>query len=329
MRRTIVIAAIVAMAAIAAVIAIRARRGPPPTPERLAALTRERDALEERWRAALLASGEGSLAHGPEADLVIGLPAALTASILGQVVTGAFGQATLTVRDMHVRKGGEVSARILIARRTIGAYLVDVKIDSVRGMLSAGVPALSFGQDKVDVIVPVRLLGGEGDAELRLEWNGRGVSGFVCDDFDVTRTFTAGLVPQDYELRGSFAISAEGETIVLQPGFPDLKVRVGVAPSAEAWAVVDALIRDQPRGCEIALDLIDVKERISTLLGEGFDVAIPQKILAPVRLPAAVRRSVRLMGVDLGLQVTPTAVTAAGDRMWYGADVTVGRTHPR
>ena len=321
MSRRLLLAAVVLVAiGIAAVVLVRARGSAPPTRERLEALTHERDALQERWRSVLAAS---DLAEAPAADLAVGLPASLTTQILARVVAGVFGRTTLTLEELRVRKEGEVTAKVLIARRTLGTYLLEAEVKRVQATLSAGAPTLAFGSDAVAVTAPVRLLGGEGSSDLRFRWAGKGVTGAMCDDFDVTRTIAGRVVPADYALAGSFAISADGETIVLHPRFPDLKVRIAIEPSAEAWGVVDALIRDQPRGCEMALGAIGVKERIAGLLGTGFDVRIPQGIFKPIRLPAGVRQSFRVRGVGLHLQVTPKAVTVASDRLWYGADVTV------
>jgi hypothetical protein len=73
-----------------------------------------------------------------------------------------------------------------------------------------------------------------------------------------------------------------------------------------------------------------VKERLGELLGRGFNVRIPQRIFKAIPLPAGVRRSVRVQDVDLAMQVSPTAVLVADDRLWYGADVAVTRRnlHP-
>jgi len=313
------------IATAATVVVLRVWRRPPPGPARLEALTRERDTLEDRWRDALVAAGETSLGEAPDADLVIGLPATLTRAIVGQVVTGVFGQATLTLTGLHVRKEGEVRTPRVLVRRTIGAYALDVDIHRVRGVLEAAAPALAFGDDRVDVTLPVRLVGGEGDAEIRLQWDSKGVTGVLCGDIDVTRTITGAVVPEDYEMAGSFAVAAEGDSIVLRPSFPDLAARIAVEPSAESWKVIEEIIRERPRGCEIALDAIDLRERLAGILGRGFNVQIPQRIFKAIPLPASVRRSVRVRGIALAMQVKPTAVVVRNDRLWYGSDVIVER----
>lgn len=328
-RRAALVVVLLFVAGLAAFVALRLR-SPRPGPARLADLTRERDALESRWRSALNASGERSLDRAPAADLMIGLPGSLTRSIVGQVVTGVFGETTLTLTNLHVRKAGEIRTRMVLAKRTLGEYVLEVDIHGVRGVLEAGAPVIAFGDDKVDVTLPVRIAGGGGDADVRFQWDGKGVASALCGDIDVKRSLTAGVVPRDYEVAGSFAIAVEGESIILRPSFPDLAARIAVEPTPESWKAVEAVIRERSRGCEIALDAIDVKERLGELLGRGFNVRIPQRIFKAIPLPAGVRRSVRVQGVDLAMRVSPTAVLVADDRLWYGADVAVarGNLHP-
>jgi hypothetical protein len=187
-----------------------------------------------------------------------------------------------------------------------------------------GAPAVAYARNEVQVALPVRLEEGEGQATVRFRWTSKGLAAsLVCGDVDVTRSIDAAVLPEDYEVQGAFAVSAEGETIELRPHFPDLAMRVAVDPSEEAWAVVDAVIRDRPRGCEIALDQVDVKQRLAGMLGRGFDVKVPQSIFKTIRLPLGASRTVELPGLTLTLRVKPAGVLVADDRVWYGADVSV------
>ena len=87
-------------------------------------------------------------------------------------------------------------------------------------------------------------------------------------------------------------------------------------------------MKERRKGCEIALTKVDIKAKLDGILGRGFNVRIPQKILKPVVLPAGVRQSLRVQGVDLALEVKPTGVLVAEDRLWYGADFDVRRKSP-
>jgi hypothetical protein len=297
---------------------------PPPSPQRLAALRAERDVLQRRLRDIVIAQGEKSLADAPKAGIMIGIPTGFTASILEQVVTGLFGETTLNLKDVRVHHEGEVKAKLLIAKRRVGTYVLDVKIHRVQGILKPGKPALAFGRNQVHVVLPVRLAGGQGDAEIRFQWDSKGIAASaVCGDVDVTRPVSGGVVPEDYSVRGSFAIAATGTAIELRPRFPDLAVRIFVDPSEQAWGVVDGVVKDQRKGCEIVLTKADLKEKLGAMLGRGFNVKVPQKIFKPVRLPAGIRQSLELQGVELSLHVKPTGILVAQDRLWYGADVSL------
>ena len=219
-------------------------------------------------------------------------------------------------------KKGDVKAKMLIAKRRVGSYILDVRIDEIQGLLKPGKPTLGFGRNTVDLKLPVNLAEGRGQAELRFQWNSRGLAAnVVCGDVDVTRAVTGGVVPTNYEVTGSFLIAAAGDVVVLQPRFPDLAVRIFVDPSEQAWAVVDEVAKAQRKGCEIALSKVDLKDKLGTILGRGFNVKIPQKIFKPITLPAGVIKSLEVQGIQLALQVKPTGVIVARDRLWYGADL--------
>ena len=297
---------------------------PPPTLRRLDELRAERDALQMKLREIIVKQGEKSLADAPQAGVMIGIPTSLTSSILEQVVTGLFGETTLTLKNLKVHKAGEVKAKMLIKKRTIGKFVLDLDIHQVQGVLKPGKPALGFGKNRVDITLPVSLASGEGSADLRFQWDSKGLmANVVCGDVDVTRAVTGNVIPEDYKAVGHFGIAASGDAILLTPRFPDLAVRIYVDPSEQAWAVVDEVIQGRPKGCEIALNKVDVKAKLGEILGKGINVKVPQKIFKPVRLPAGVSQSLSVQGIQLALQVKPTAVLVAQDRLWYGADVSI------
>ena len=300
----------------------RPRLPPPPTAARLAELRAERDALQGKVRDAIVKRGEKSVLDAPKAGLMIGIPTSFTSSILEQVVTGLFGETTLTLRNLKVHKEGDVKAKMLIRKKRLGAYVLDVDIHEVQGILQPGKPTLQFARNRVEVTLPVHLAEGAGSAELRFEWDSKAVAAKVaCGDLKVTRALTGGVVPEDYVVNGQFEIASAGEAIVLTPSFPDLAVRIYVDPSEQAWAIVDEVVKARRKGCEIALNKVDIKEKLAGILGRGFNVKIPQKIFKPIKLPAGVSQSLEVQGIQLALKVKPTGVLVARERIWYGADV--------
>jgi hypothetical protein len=331
-RRTLLILGVSAAAIAAAVVVVLRLRGPalgpPPTQAALEALRAERDALAARTRDAIVGQGEQSLGRAPQAGIMIGIPTSVTRSIVEQVVTGLFGETTLTLRNLKVHNEGKLKAKMLISKRTLGEYVLDMKIHQVQGLLKPGKPTLTFGTNTIGLTLPVRLAEGVGDAELNFKWDSKGTANIVCGDTEVSRTIGGGVVPHDYNVTGRFGISADAETLILRPQFPDLAVRIFVDPSEDAWKLVEEVVRDRPKGCEIALGKVDVKQKLSGLLGKGFNVKIPQKIFKPIRLPAGVSQSIEIQHVKVDLEVKPTGVLVAGDRIWYGADLTLRSQKP-
>jgi hypothetical protein len=307
----------------------RAQRVPPPTATRLAELRAERDRLQGVLRAAVLARGEQSLAEAPVAGVMIGIPTSLTSSIVEQVVTGLFGETTLTLKNLKVHKEGKVRAKMLVRKRTLGEFVLDVNIHQVQGILKPGKPTLVFGTSTVDLTLPVRLAEGKGSAELRFQWDSKGLAAnTVCGDVDVTREVGGGVVPKDYEVSGSFRITAVGNAIRLEPRFPELAVRIFVDPSDQAWGIVDGVVKEQRKGCEIALTKVDIKEKLGGILGKGFNVKIPQKIFKPIKLPAGVKQSLKVQGIQMALEARPTGLLVTPDRLWYGADLNFRSSRP-
>jgi hypothetical protein len=303
---------------------------PPPTPERLAALRAQRDQLQARFREIVVAHGEKSVADAPRAGVMIGIPTSFTASILEQVVTGLFGETTLTLRNLKIHREGSVKAKLLFRKKKIGQFILDVDVHQVRGLLKPGRPTLGFGRNKIDLALPVSLAEGQGTADLRFQWDSKGLAAnLVCGDVDVTRAVSGDVVPENYKVSGHFAIATAGQAVLLHPRFPDLAVRVFVDPTEQAWGVVDEVVKARRKGCEIALNKVDVKQKLGDILGRGFDVKVPQKIFKPIRLPAGVNQSLEIQGIQLALQVKMTGVMVARDRIWYGADLRVSSKRPR
>jgi hypothetical protein len=301
---------------------------PLPTEAELQGLLERRDALQERLSEVVVANGEKSLARAPRGGVMIGIPTSLTRSILEQVVTGLFNEVTLTLKNLKVHKAGEVRVKMVFGKRTVGRYVLDVRIHQVQGLLRPGKPDVVFGKNRVAVSLPVKLAEGKGNADIRLQWDSRGLAAnLVCGDTDVTKAVTGGVIPQDYRLGGAFKIASAGGAITLSPDFPEeLKVRIFVDPSEQAWQAVQEVVKAQRAGCEAALEKIDIKEILGNLVGRGFNVKIPRKLIKPVRLPGGLKQSLEIQGVQLALQVKPTDLLVSDDRLWYGADIALEAT---
>jgi hypothetical protein len=297
--------------------------GPPPTDAELKALLAKRDELQVRFSETIAAKGEKSLASAPRGGIMIGVPTSFTRSILEQVVTGLFGEVTLTLKNLKVHKAGEVKVKAVFGKRTVGKYILDVQIPQVRGILRPGKPEVVFTKDRVAVTLPVRLAEGGGNADIRLQWDSKGLAAnMICGDVDVTKSVTGGVIPQEYTVGGAFKIGSTGDAITLSPDFPkEIEVRLFVDPSEQAWKAVEEVVKERSGACQATLNKIDIKEILGNIVGRGFNVKIPQKLIKPVRLPAGVKQSLEIQGIKLALQLKPTGLLVSSDRIWYGADL--------
>jgi hypothetical protein len=293
---------------------------PPPTPAELEGLKARREELQRQLDEALARDDQG-LGQAPKAGILIGVPTVLTRDVVQQVVGGLFAETTLTLRNLKAKVSKDVRAKMVFRKRTIGHIDLQVDIHEVQGLLKPGKPRLAFGQNRIAVTLPVRVAEGHGRATLHAFWDSRGIANAVCGDVEVHPEVTGTVVPADYELSGAFRFRTEGEQIVLEPDFPELAVRIYVKATEESWKVVERVVEERNAACRFALDKVDLRQRLETLLGKGFNVKIPRKILKPVRLPAGIQKSLEMQGVRLTLQLAPTALVITPDRLWYGADV--------
>ena len=326
MRRAVATALVVlavAGAGVGTYFALRRPRLPPaPTEAELDALRKKREAIQQRIVELTVQKDDQGLSRAPRAGVMIGVPTALTRSIASQIVTGLLGETTLTLRNIKVHHQGDVKARMLLRKKRIGEFVVDVDIHEVKGLLKPGAPELAFGQDRIAITLPVRVADGGGTAAIRFRWDSKGaLANVVCGDLDARREVSGSVVPSDYRLEGRFLLSSEGNTIVLRPDFDEIAFRLQLEASKESWATVDALLEEQAAVCKMALDKIDVKAKLAAILARGFNVKLRKKLFHPIRLPAGVESSLELQGVVIGLRVVPTGLAVTPDRLWYGADV--------
>src|SRR5262245_24176272 len=212
---------------------------------------------------------------------------------------------------------------MIFAKRKVGEFVLDAHILEARALVRPGKPTLTFQQRRIGIALPFDLADGGGKVELGFAWDSKGLAAnMVCGDLDIKKVVTGTVVPQHYTVQGSFAIAVQGASLKLTPDFPELAVRIFAQPTEQAWAVVEEVKADQRAGCRKALDKIDIKKILGNVLGKGFNIKIPPKVLRPVNLPAGLQQSLSVQGVKLKLGVQTTDLVVSEDRLWYGANVT-------
>lgn len=314
--------AVLAFAAAGAAIWLARRPTPPPPPTaaELAALVARRAELQ-RSIEDLIREDDQGLSQAPKAGILIGLPTRLTESVVTQVVAGLFGETTLTLRNLKAKVSKDVRVKLLVKKRTIGHIDLQVDIHEIKGVLKPGDPDLTFHRNRIALKLPVTVDSGYGTATLHAKWDSRGVANAICGDVEVHPDVSGTVLRTHYEIAGAFAFATAGRTIVLQPDFGDLAIRVFVKASEESWKAVEQVVKERNAACRAALDAVDLRAQLEKVLDKGFNVKIPKKIFRPIHLPAGVEKSLELQGVKLTLQVQPSGLLITSDRMWYGADV--------
>ena len=286
---------------------------------RIASLERTRDAL--RARLVALSAKDPIVASAPDADVLVGVPAGVATDLLGRITTRFVHQLDVGLKDIDVHKAGVIRLKTFLGRTTPGSYRVDVRIHEVSGTLEPGAPKLDFRGERVGVALPVRIIRGQGRATLRFRWDSRGIAGAACGSFRARIPVSGQVVPRAYPVSGGFTLELVEGALVATPSFPDLKVNLKVEPSPETWKAVDRVLAQRSLQCRTALKLVDVPALLRRLLDRGFNVKVPPNVVAPFRLPAGLRREVRLGERTHVVRMTPRRLSLTPEVVWLGAGV--------
>jgi hypothetical protein len=292
--------------------------------DEIATLTSSRDSL--RALAVARIDADPLLRRRPDGDVAVALPAPFVQGLVQDIIAGWFHEVELHFGNLRVAKAGEVRARLgIFGRRQVGRYALRLHLDDVRGRLEPGPPVLRFADDTIGLAVPVRLMGGEGRGTIAFDWDSRGVANAVCGDLAAERRIEGTVRPADYVARGRLRLLTRGDTVLVDPAFPALSLRLFVQPSRRSVAMLQALLESKGRLCDVALEKAQVEQRLLELVGRGFTVRVPQRFFRPVRLPFAIDTAVSLPDRAVRLTVSPAATVVSPAGIWLGARVDVAR----
>ncbi|HET9317158.1 MAG TPA: hypothetical protein VFQ51_16310 [Vicinamibacteria bacterium] len=280
-------------------------------------LEKERDELRSRLGEMILK--DARLTGMPQNSVRVGVPTALARTLVEKVLGGVADQVELRLANLRAHKEGTVKKIV-----TIGTYDLDVNIVEVKAHLQTGKPDLRFGGNQIAVSLPVTVVKGTGDANVRFKWDGKNVSGAVCGDMDVTRSVSGSVKQLTLDARGTLSLASEGGRILARPKFPETRVRLEVEPSAESWASVQALLDEKGGVCGYVLDKVDIKKVVQDQLAKGFNVRLPVEKLKPVAVPVGIQQQLDLAGRSLNLSVIVGELAITESTFWLGADVKVG-----
>src|SRR5262245_54152641 len=240
------------------------------------------------------------------------------------MVGGLFSEVRLRLSNIQAHLEDDVKAKVLFTQ-TVGHFVLDVDVKEIRALLKPSEPELKFGGDKIGIRVPVRVAEGRGTANVRFQWQGKGLAGAVCGDLDVSPDVSSEVKPATYTVSGEFLLAAQGETVVAQPRFRDVVLKVVLKPTEQTWATLAATVEDVKEDkngvCRMAIQKIDVRSLVQKIIDKGFDVKLPPKLFKPIALPATVEQSIDIRGRTVTLDARPLALRVTPLMLWYGVAI--------
>ncbi len=291
-------------------------------------------------RAALHDSLEAVIAHDPiiehaladEGNVNIAVESQFLIRLMRRVLDTYFDRVDLSLHPRsRVHHDGELRVGTPLGKVTVGAWTVDLTVQSIAGTLRTGAPRLSVTRpDYIDVAVPVHLEKGRGTGALTFAWDSRSLTSVLCRDFTVTDQLTGRILPSDYVVHGGFHVRARGTQLVLVPDFPRERYLLKVDLVPESWDRVNAALAAQTptERCGTLLRPAVVMERLQEIGQRGFRVALPRSIFRPIVLPAAVSETVEVEDRKMKLVVTPQQLHVGPGFFWYSARAAAHRDEP-
>jgi hypothetical protein len=292
------------------------RTSPKELQAQLTALEAERDLLRTKLDA--LMKDDPIIKGMPTTPVRVGVPTALASELITKVVSGFVDQVTLELKNLKVKKTGNVKKVV-----TIGQYDLQVQIHKVTGKLKTGKPDVKFGGNKVSLQLPVHVVSGSGRATIDFKWDGKNVSGAVCGDMDINQEVSGGVKPASYPVAGTLVLSATTREILAAPQFPTIKVNLKVEPSKESWSAVEKILADKEGVCGYVVEKVNVLKIVEALIAKGFNVRLPTEKIKPMAVPVGIEPSMKVKGqeVELGIKLGQLAITEK--MIWLGADIQI------
>jgi hypothetical protein len=291
--------------------------------ERLLRLHEEHRRPHERFETLIAREPLIQEAERVPGDMVAAVRAGLVKQVAQEVARRYFDRVALDLSDIEVTKSGEIHTDTPVGRVNAGEWTVHVNLRHVRGMLKAKVPRIELKPDNdVELDLPVLLEEGEGTAAVRFAWKSHGLAKIVCKDFETEQEISGRVKPEEYPVEGRFLLTAVQDSLTATPRFdPAFRVKFELSP--ESWAKVRTALEQQDdiTRCGLAFDPDKVFAQLQELVGKGFVIHLPRKLLRTVTLPVAVTESVEVEGRRVAVAVTHNALRITPEGLWYSIDV--------
>jgi len=291
--------------------------------ERLARLHEEYRRLRERFETLLAREALIADTERVRGDIVLAVRAGLVKAVALEAVRIYFDRVALDLSGIEVTESGEIKTDTFLGRVTAGRWTVKLYLLQLRGVLRARAPRIDLEADnEVELELPVLLEEGEGTAAVGFAWHSHGMAKIVCRSFETRQEVSGRVMPEEYPVRGRFLLTAVKDSLTATPRF-DPAFRVKVELSRESWAKVRTALEQQDdiTRCGLALDPDKVFARLQELVGKGFVIHLPPKLLRTATLPVGVTESVEVEGRRVGVAVTHNALRITPAGLWYSIGV--------
>lgn len=289
--------------------------------EKIAAL--EKEIPELRKKLGDLVNTDPRLRGMPTSGVRVGVPTTLTRTMIERLVTGFVDSVTLKLTGLKVKKAGTVKKVV-----TLGEYDLNVVITEVTGQLKTGKPTVTFGGNRVQLALPVRVASGTGNANITFKWDGKNVSGAVCGDMSVNEDVGGAVKPDEYPVSGALILTAKAEHILAAPRFPVVKINLKVDPSPESWGKVQSILDAQTGVCGFVVDKVNIRGVLEGLLGKGFNVRLPTEKIKPLAIPVGIAPTLKVRDEVVRIGVKVSELTITEHMIWLGADVKLEEGKP-
>ncbi|HEY6548588.1 MAG TPA: hypothetical protein VI589_11810 [Vicinamibacteria bacterium] len=297
-----------------------ARRSAPT----LAELRATHERLHGRFQELVGRDAIATRAFADPGQIVVAMRAKWVEELMARVARQYLHRVTLDLTAVEAQATGKIEAGTFLGQMKVGDWRVEIKIQALRGLLSAGQPSLLFGErGLLKVALPARVRPSLGKVSIRFFWDSAGLANVLCRDFELTRDLEGRVLAQAHELAGAVQFSSEEGAIVAVPLFPDRRVPLRIDLSAASWAAVESALRSQDSlgRCGVLLKPEDVLEKLRALADRGIGVTLPETIFRTVRLPARVEKSVEVGDRTVGLAVAAGQLRSSSALLWSSASV--------
>jgi hypothetical protein len=297
----------------------------------LAELRATHQRLHARLQEAMARDAIATRAFAEPGQIVVAMRSEWIEQFMARVARGYLYRVTLDLTSVEARAKGTIEAGTFLGQMKVGDWRVEVKIQSLRGVLSAGTPSFALGdRGLLQVALPAEVRPCQGRVSIRFMWDSSGLANVVCQDFELTRDLEGRVLAQRHELAGAVRFASREGAIVAVPLFPNRRVPLRVDLSPASWAIVEAALRSQDSlgRCGALLKPGDVLEKLRALAGQGIAVTLPGTIFRTARLPARVEKAVAVGDRMVGLAVAAGPLSSTSAMLWASASVRVDSVQP-